>query len=90
MTDSTTQAMTLSSPGRYKSGFKRAALRLLGVDAYSCIALHMDVIKPLQGTAAYMQARRRQDTVHIWDPPDQSVGITVIWRVLPQILHAGH
>ena len=48
--------LKLWSLGRYKSGFKRAALKLLGVDTYSCVALHMDVIKPLQGTAAYMQA----------------------------------
>lgn len=50
------------SVGRYKSGFKRAALQLLGVDTYSCVALHMDVVKPLQGTAAYMQAPHHQET----------------------------
>ncbi len=50
------QAVRVMPVGRYKSGFKRAALKLLGVDTYSCVALHMDVIKPLQGTAAYMQA----------------------------------
>jgi hypothetical protein len=41
--------------GRYKSGFKRAALQLLGVDCYSSIAVHMDVTKALSGTEAYMQ-----------------------------------
>ena len=80
MTKTITQAITLSSPGRYKSGFKRAALQLLGVDAYSCIAIHMDVVKPLPGTAAHMQARRHQDTVtHVTlqislERPDQPGG----------------
>ncbi len=54
--DAKHQPLKLLCPFRYKSGFKRAALKLLGVDTYSCVALHMDVIKPLPGTAAYMQA----------------------------------
>ena len=63
ITVSRTQPCSCLGPLRYKSGFKRAALQLLGLDTYSCVAIHMDVIKPLQGSAAHMQACR-QFNVH--------------------------
>ena len=48
-------AVLLCGLARYKSGFKRAALKLLGVDSYISIAVHMDVTKALTGAEAYMQ-----------------------------------
>lgn len=39
-------------------------MQLLGVDSHSSVAVHMDVTKPLQGPAAFMQVCMIQRVQH--------------------------